>query len=209
MRWPAILKDWPGFERYLRSFVGSSRSLGFPFVGNLSEQKPVKVDAMTPEKPRIYRAAAQVPSAQERSGAAEARESAAVFRRTAGLSYTKPVQMDFHPNAFWPGSSGAADSHWRSISGAIKASRKMVFLFGGVNESLRCSQNLTFRLLGAGVSVAGGIPDFRSSASGLFQDVAKKYPYVREGQDVFDFQQVFGVSASGEQIHGYKSSLIC
>ena len=49
-----------------------------------------------------------------------------------------------------------------------------------------------WRVLGAGISVQAGIPDFRSS-SGLFQSLKKDNPSLSSGRDLFD-ASVFKVS---------------
>ena len=59
-------------------------------------------------------------------------------------------------------------------------------------------------VLGAGISVQAGIPDFRSE-TGLFQSLKKDHSCLSSGKDLFD-ASVFNVSASFI-IAEYRSAL--
>lgn len=61
-----------------------------------------------------------------------------------------------------------------------------------VGGNLKLDDSITMLLLGAGISVQAGIPDFRSQ-EGLFQSLKKDNPTLSSGKDLFD-ASVFNVS---------------
>lgn len=91
--------------------------------------------------------------------------------------------------------------YWKKVIKAILKAKHIAVVCG---EHLKTTQRRTphfrveysclhaWRVLGAGISVQAGIPDFRSS-NGLFQTLKKDNPSLSSGRDLFD-ASVFKVS---------------
>ena len=86
-------------------------------------------------------------------------------------------------------------SHMKRVIKAVLKARRIAVVCG---ESRRWStfprdaDGLRAVVIGAGISVNAGIPDFRSS-EGLFQSLKKDHPTLSSGKDLFD-ASVFNVS---------------